>query len=220
MRYTRHQRQSFGAAGRGMAPPSSRLKKQVLLGAAVLMTLLLGVQYLRLLEPAQAREIQAACRYLDPSPSEALGPLPGPELDFTAIDHNGKQVKLSDLRGKVVLLNFWASWCGTCEAEKHSMEVLQNEFDREDLLVLKVASDGDWKKVQARFPNGTPLTVLLDPPAEEGETGPIARKYGVHKVPESFLIDRHGVVRHYFVNKRDWSTGAVATCLRSVLDEV
>jgi peroxiredoxin len=202
-----------------MPPSSSRLKKYVLLGAALTVTALLAIFYLRLIGPAEAREVQAACRYLEPSPSEALGALPGPEIDFTAVDVNGKPVKLSDFRGKVVLLNFWASWCGTCEAEKASLEDLQREFDREDLVVLKVASDADWKKVKARFPNGTPLTLLLDPPAEEGETGPIARKYGVQKVPESFLIDRQGIVRHYFVNKRDWSTGAVETCLRSVLDE-
>jgi peroxiredoxin len=202
-----------------MSPSANRLKKRLLTGAAVAVTLLLAVQYLRLLRPAQAREIQAACRYLDPSPSEALGQLPGPEIDFSLKDHAGNPVKLSDLRGKVVLLNFWASWCVTCEAEKGSMEALQRKFDREELLVLKVASDSDWDKVRARFPNGTPLTVLLDPPAEEGDTGTIARKYGVKKVPETFLIDRRGTVRHYFVNKRDWSTSAVETCLRSVLDE-
>ena len=57
------------------------------------------------------------------------------------------------------------------------------------------------------------------PPAEEGETGPIARSYGVTKVPESFLIDRAGNLRYYFVNKRDWSSDVVATCLRSVIDD-
>lgn len=200
-------------------PTPSKTKKLLLLGAAAAATLLLAVEYLRILKPAQAREIQAACRGLMPSPSRALGKLPGPAPDFTAQDHTGKQVKLSDFRGRVVLLNFWASWCTTCEAEKPSMEELQREFDRDDLVVLKVASDSDWNKVKERFPSGTPLTVLVDPPKEEGETGPIARRYGVSKVPESFLIDRDGIVRHYFVNKRDWSSGVVATCLRSVLDE-
>jgi peroxiredoxin len=177
------------------------------------------VGYLRLLRPAHAREIQAACRGLLPSSSKALGPLPRAQLDFTAQDPAGKPVKLSDFRGKVVLLNFWASWCTTCEKERESLEVLQTEFPGRDLVVLKVASDSDWSKIKARFPGGTGLTLLADPPAEEGETGPIARSYGVSKVPESFLIDRAGDVRHYFVNKRDWSSGVVATCVRSLVDE-
>jgi peroxiredoxin len=201
-----------------MPTSPSPTKKLALLGVAAAVTVLLGVEYLRLLKPAQAREIQAACRGLMPSPNRALGKLPGPAPDFTVWDHQGKPVKLSDYRGRVVLVNFWASWCETCDKEKYTMEALQRSFDPDDLVVLKIASDSDWNKVKERFPQGTPLTVLLDPPAEEGDTGPVARRYGVTKVPESFLVDRDGIVRHYFVNKRDWSSGVVATCLRSVLD--
>jgi peroxiredoxin len=202
-----------------MPAPTSAPRKYVLIAAAAAATLVLGVQYLRLLRPAHAREIQAACRGLLPSPSPTLGELPRPALDFTAQDYTGKPVKLSDFRGRVVLVNFWASWCETCEKEKASLEALQRSFSRDELVVLKLASDADWNKVKERFPRGTPLTVVVDPPAEEGETGPIARQYGVSKVPESFLVDREGNVRFYFVNKRDWSSGVVATCLRSVIDE-
>jgi peroxiredoxin len=199
---------------------SSLFKKVVLLGAAVGMTLLLGVEYLRILRPAQAREIQAACRGLSPAPSPVFAPRTDKSaIDFTVADHTGKPVKLSDYRGKVVLLNFWASWCETCDDEKHSLEDLQRSFGRDELVVLKVASDSDWEKIKKRFPDGTPLTVLVDPPAEEGDIGPVSRQYGVKKVPESFLIDREGNVRHYFVNKRNWSADVVAICLRSVLDE-
>ncbi len=202
-----------------MSPRPNTTKKFTLLAAAAAATLVLGVSYLRLLQPAHAREIQAACRGLMPSPSKALGQLPRAAIDFTAQDHTGKPVKLSDFRGKVVLVNFWASWCETCDKEKATMERLQRSFDRDDLVVLKIASDRDWNKVRSRFPNGTPLTVLVDPPAEEGETGPITRSYGVTKVPESFVVDRDGAVRYYFVNKRDWSSDVVSTCLRSVIHE-
>jgi peroxiredoxin len=202
-----------------MSPRTNATKKFTLLAAAAAATLVLGVSYLRLLRPAHAREIQAACRGLVPSASKALGPLPREAIDFTAQDFTGKPVKLSDFRGKVVLVNFWASWCETCDKEKTTMEALQRSFDRDDLVVLKVASDKDWSKVRSRFPKGTPLTVLVDPPAEEGEIGPITRTYGVTKVPESFLVDRNGAVRYYFVNKRDWSSGVVATCLRSIVKE-
>lgn len=207
-----------GSTGTSMSS-TLRAKKLALLAAAVIATLILGVSYLRMLRPAHARELQAACRGLLPSPSKKLGELPRPAIDFTAQDHTGKPVKLSDFHGKVVLVNFWASWCETCDKEKATMEALQRSFGRDDLVVLKLASDLDWNKVRARFPDGTPLTVLVDPPEEEGAIGPIAKEYGVGKVPESFLVDRGGNLRYYFVNKRDWSSGVVATCLRSVIDE-
>ncbi len=62
--------------------------------------------------PALCPNGQAACQY----------PLPAP--DFTAYDHDGKPVHLSDFRGKVVLLNFWASWCGVCKTEKPQLEAM------------------------------------------------------------------------------------------------
>jgi peroxiredoxin len=201
------------------ASPPPQLKRLLLCAVAGVLTVGLGAGYLYALRPAHARELQAACRGLLPSANQQLGKLPRSAPDFTAQGPGGASVHLADYRGKVVLLNFWASWCQTCEAEKASIEELQRRYSPDDLVVLKVASDSDWKKVQARFPDGTPLTLLLDPPAEDGEVGPIARSWGVAKVPESFLIDREGVVRHYFVNKREWTAEVVGTCLRSVLDE-
>jgi peroxiredoxin len=205
--------------------PAPRIKRHALFGAVVVVTGLVGVGYLRLLRPAHARELQAACRALavtpgtaGPSRNKALGALPRPALDFTVQDREGAPVKLSDFRGRVVILNFWASWCETCEKEKDSLDELQR-LHGDDLVVLKVASDLDWNKVKARFPQGTAMTVAVDPPAEEGLMGPVTKSYGVGKVPETFLIDRDGSIRHYVVNKRDWSTGIVATCLRSLLDE-
>src|SRR5688572_17203501 len=100
-------------------------KGPLLLLAAAGITGLLGVEYIRLLEPAQAREIEAACRGMRPSQqNKALGTLPVTAPDFTAQDHTGKSVRLSDYRGKVVLLRTWASWCGTCKAEQPSLEAL------------------------------------------------------------------------------------------------
>ncbi|HWM86984.1 MAG TPA: TlpA disulfide reductase family protein, partial [Kofleriaceae bacterium] len=105
-------------------------RKPFLLIAAAGITALLSVEYLRLLRPAQAREVAAACRGLRPSASnEKLGSLPTRAPDFTAQDHNGKMVKLSDYRGKVVLVRFWASWCETCKAEQPSLEDLAGDVD-------------------------------------------------------------------------------------------
>jgi hypothetical protein len=69
------------------------------------------------------------------------------------------------------------------------------------------------------MPSGVPFNVLLDPPQGEGNIGAIAASWGIKAVPESALIDRNGMIRAYFVNKRDWQSPVAETCLRSVIDE-
>lgn len=193
------------------------VRKTVLLVAAASITALLGIEYLRLLKPAQAREVEAACRGLKPTQrNPALGVLPTRAPDFEAQDHTGKMVKLSDYRGKVVLLRFWGSWCETCKAEQPSIEEVAVTGD--DLVVLAVASDAGWEPIRKKLSAGSNAKVLLDPP-DEGPIGPVAEAYGVGAMPESFIIDREGIVRYYLVNRRDWRGAVARTCLRSILDE-
>ena len=206
-----------------------KLQTYVLLAVAAAIGGLLVVQYLRLLKPAQAREVSAACNGLQPSPvNSALDHLDGkrdglfkPPIkapDFTVQDHEGNLVTLSSFEGRVVVLNFWASWCAVCKSEKPSLETFQGDFDRDDVVVLALASDRSWSDVQGALPTGSPLQVYLDPPVEGDTLGTIARTYGVTAVPETFVIDRKGFLHHYFVNKRDWSSDVVRTCIRSFAD--
>lgn len=193
--------------------------------------MLLAAQFLALLEPAAAREVQAACQGLRPAATNsALGeiptqpddpPLPAPE--FTAQTPSGEQVSLSDYRGEVVMLNFWASWCEVCRSEKPALEALQEDLGPEGLRVVSIASDNDWENVQealeGSLPDGTPLDVLLDPPVEGDNLGRIANTYGIGAVPETFLIDREGTIRQYFINKRNWNSSVAKTCIRAFLEE-
>jgi len=186
-----------------------------IVGAAVL---LVGILYLRLIGPAAAREVKAACNGLQPAPKNTtFKKYPAQALDFTLPDHNGKPVKLSDFRGKVVFLNFWATWCKVCEAEKPTMVKLHNKLADSEFVVLAVASDANWRTVAKKFPEGTPLTILLDKPAK-GNLGIIAKRYGLTAVPETFVIDKNGQIRYHFINKRNWDSGVAATCLRALKD--
>ncbi len=121
-----------------------------LLGIAVL------AAFLWMVPTAAAREATAACRGLggynelngeDNHGSPALCPggkpcaLPVLAPDFTAVDITGKPRKLSEFRGKVVLVNFWASWCGVCKSEKPSLTAMAREMAGDDFVVLTVASD-------------------------------------------------------------------------------
>jgi thiol-disulfide isomerase/thioredoxin len=173
--------------------------------------------------------------------------LPVAAPDFTALDHDGKPVKLSDFRGKVVLLNFWASWCGVCKTEKPRLAQMAEEMAGDDFVVVALASDRTWTDVllsivealspktklpdgdvkieqaldvyRRGLPDGVPFDVLVDPPQGQGNIGAIAASWGITAVPESALIDRNGNIRAYFVNKRDWESPVAETCLRSVIDE-
>ena len=192
-----------------------------IIGAA---SLFLGIRYAFLIQPAAAREIQAACTGLRPSSNNPqLGRVPTEApVDFKAQDHEGKMVSLSDYRGQVVFVNFWASWCNVCKSEKPGLEQMAQalQSEHQDFKVLSLASDASWDPVRERLPEGSSFQVLLDPPVGDENLGTIAKSFGLKKaVPESFVVDRDGRVRYYFINKRDWDSGVAETCIRSVIEE-
>lgn len=194
------------------------IRKVIAVGVVGAVVLLLAILFLRLVGPAAAREVKAACKGLSPAPgNRTFKSYPAPALDFTLPNHNGKPVKLSDFRGKIVFLNFWATWCKVCEAEKPKLIGLYDELANDDFVIITVASDTGWGKIAKKFPRGLPMTVLLDKPVR-GNLGPVTRRYGLRAVPESFVIDRSGQIRYHFINKRDWDSDVAITCLRALRD--
>ena len=122
-----------------------------------------------------------------------------PDLKSKNLD--GKEVKLSDLKGKVVMLDIWATWCPPCREEMPSMERLHERLKDRGFVLLAVSQDeGPIAGVKA-FVDQMKLTfpVLVDP---EGEVG---RKYGIWGFPESFLLDRDGRIVERVIGPRDWS---------------
>ena len=199
------------------------------IGAAavvVLLTAFLVGKYVALIEPAIAREKVAACSGLRPGTlpdqlsSNVYRRLPSPVPDFAVQDWNGNMRKLSDFRGQVVFLNFWATWCPPCKEEVPSIEELQRTLGDDGFVVIALASAPAWAEILEEFPDGTDMTILLDPPADETESvGAIARAFGVPALPETFIIDRDGFIRYYFANKRDWKSDIAVTCMRALLQE-
>lgn len=206
------------------AAASSKVESRKIIAITTIgaVCLFLGIRYAFLVQPAAAREIRAACSGLRPSATNPLlGAVPtGGPVDFTAQDHDGKMVKLSDYRGKVVFVNFWASWCNVCKSEKPGLEQMAAELqaEYEDFRVVSLASDSKWEPVQESLRQGSSFQVLLDPPQGDENLGTIAKSFGLKAVPESFVVDRDGRVRYYFINKRDWDSDVAETCIRSVLE--
>ncbi|MBI2896809.1 MAG: TlpA family protein disulfide reductase [Deltaproteobacteria bacterium] len=132
--------------------------------------------------------------------------------DFSLPDRHGKKVKLSSLRGKVVVLNFWTITCGPCIEEMPSLdELITIVANDPDIAVLTVSVDEDWDAVRRIFPRGTRLPILFDPDRKI-----VTDKYGTRLFPETWIIDRKGIIRARFDGARDWSQSVAVSYLRSL----
>ena len=126
----------------------------------------------------------------------ALAQAPG----FTLKDISGKKVSLASFKGKPILLNFWATWCGYCRKERPHLNAIYNEYKDKGLIILAVSTDRSvdtvksyLKKIPADF------IVLSD------SDGRVAATYGVRGYPSSFLIDRNGSIVNRYVGFREWT---------------
>lgn len=109
--------------------------------------------------------------------------------DFTLLDGAGQKLQLSSLRGKVVVLDFWASWCEPCKKELPELARIQRELgDKVVILALNIDRERATGQEAARR-LGPGLKVLFDP------EGKVAERYDPPKMPTSYVIDRQGVVR-------------------------
>lgn len=113
--------------------------------------------------------------------------LKGPAKDFTLKSKSGKNVRLSELRGQVVMLNFWASWCGPCRQEMPLLDELAKRYEPAGFKLLGVNLDADQKaadKILQEIPVG--FEILYDPSSKVSET------YKVDAMPSTVLIDCDG----------------------------
>jgi DsbE subfamily thiol:disulfide oxidoreductase len=134
--------------------------------------------------------------------------------DFTLLNPSGKKVSLKDFRGKVVFLNFWATWCESCRDEMPSMERLYKEYKGKGLEIVAVNVKEKQQDAVA-FAKNLKLTypVLLDP---EGEVGLL---YGAFGLPATYLIDRKGVVLARMFGPADWNSAASRKLFSSLLEQ-
>ena len=121
--------------------------------------------------------------------------------DFEATDFAGNKVKLADLRGEAVFLNFWATWCPPCVEEMQSISTLAKSYQGKGLRVVAVNVDASPPATVQQWVEKRKLgmEVLLDPNAT------IARRFGTYKFPETYLLDRNGKIQAKFVGPHEWN---------------
>jgi cytochrome c biogenesis protein CcmG/thiol:disulfide interchange protein DsbE len=142
-----------------------------------------------------------ACYSSKPSSIESPAP------DFTVKDSD-RSVTLSQLRGKIVVLNFWATWCPPCVEEMPSLVQLQKKLQGKDVTVLAVSVDDDSDAYHKFLKDhGIDLLTVREGGArsDTGVISPVSNMYGTFKIPESYIIDRNGTIRRKFVGSVDWS---------------
>jgi peroxiredoxin len=122
--------------------------------------------------------------------------------DFQLEDTKGNSVTLSALRGKVVMVNFWATWCPPCKEEMPSMEKLNQSMAGEDFVMLAINTEENGRSVVPAFlkNNQHDFTVLYD------DKGTVQQQYGVYRFPESFIIRKDGTVDKKVIGAIDWAS--------------
>jgi len=133
---------------------------------------------------------------------------------FALKDSSGRLWRLSALRGKLVFVNFWASWCPPCRYEMPEMEALHRSLaDEEFQLVTILYNDDPETALRYVRENGFTFPVLLDP------DGVAARAYGITGVPETYIVDPEGILRDKVIGPRNWNQNPQKASLRRLLPQ-
>jgi peroxiredoxin len=135
-----------------------------------------------------------------------------PAPDFNYRDSTGKMWKLSDLKGKVVFINFWATWCVTCKGEMPHKEALYEMMKDEPFQMLGMLFRDDPGNLADYY-----KTQKVSPPTLISPGNESAKIYGITGVPETFIIDKEGIVREKLVGPQEWDNDETVAMIKKWL---
>jgi cytochrome c biogenesis protein CcmG/thiol:disulfide interchange protein DsbE len=138
--------------------------------------------------------------------------------DFS-MQMDGKPTRLSEYRGRVVVLNFWASWCPPCVAETASLNALHRNIERRGGLVLGVNVDEDPEKYQKFLTAHGVIFPTWRDPSVQGTTSKIALGYGTSVYPETYVIDRQGKFARKIIGEQQWDSPEMTAYFDALLAE-
>jgi thiol-disulfide isomerase/thioredoxin len=174
-------------------------------GRAVILTLLLALLAIVPVAAADAGPAPLG-EFVPASP-----PWPAPQASFA--DAQGKTLSLADFAGRLVLVNFWATWCAPCRKEMPSLERLQTRLG-DKITILAISEDSGGQKAVAPFVARFGITALrtyLDP------TSAVGRAFKVDGLPTSFLVDRQGRVLGQVVGEARWDSPKMLSVIEPLL---
>ncbi|OGR05561.1 MAG: hypothetical protein A2511_00740 [Deltaproteobacteria bacterium RIFOXYD12_FULL_50_9] len=134
--------------------------------------------------------------------------------DFTLMDRKGKTWNLSELKGQVVFVNFWATWCPPCREEMPSMERLYRLLPTDKFKMLAILNGDEpafADKIAVKL--GVTFPILVDPDNKAGLA------YGLTGVPETYIIDKQGVLREKFLGPVEWDSPDAQQKLMQYINE-
>lgn len=148
----------------------------------------------------------------DKEPVVTLAELNKPAPDFTLVDLNGKIWQLSSLRGKIVFINFWATWCPPCLEEMPSMQALYTGMTNAPFQMLAILNNDRPEFAQNMADKGgLTFPILLDPDSDT------STRYGLTGVPETFIVDPQGILREKFLGPRPWNSQGALDMLKKYM---
>jgi peroxiredoxin len=159
---------------------------------------------------AAAAIVFALLMLAQPTPDPIRAGQMAPGFDLPLLD--GGSVSLEKLRGRIVLVNFWATWCKPCEDEMPAMQRLHTALAGSDFELVAVSTDASRDDV-AKFRDRLGLTfpIALDPGKQVSES------YQSYRYPESYLIDREGRILSRYIGPRDWDSDLYVERIRRVI---
>jgi len=181
------------------------MKKHIAIGAILLSAVLVFVLGVFLFDKSEDPEpLKANASHVD-GLFRDMGVLPpisiSAQVEISLRDLNGKRVSISDFRGKIVFLNFWATWCPPCRKEMPSMEKLHKRFKDKNFAMIAIDLQEPAEVVKKFFKKyKLTFTALLD---SKGEVG---TRFGIRSIPTTFILDKTGRIIGKVVGAREWGS--------------
>ena len=129
-------------------------------------------------------------------------------------DMNGKNISLSDFKGKIVFLNFWTTWCPTCRIEMPSMEKLHQRLKNKNFAMVTINLQESASQVKAFFKEfKLTFTALLD------STGEVGASFGIRAIPTTYILDKTGRIIGLVSGPREWDSKAAISLFENLIDD-
>ncbi|MDD5758986.1 MAG: redoxin family protein [Desulfobulbaceae bacterium] len=131
---------------------------------------------------------------------------------FSLPDTDGTPLSSKSFQGKVMLINFWATWCAPCRGEMPALDTLQQEYKGKGLVIIGINIDNDLGQVKQFIKDtNTKFLILHDPEMRTHDS------YKVTSYPTTFLVDRKGIIQKYWIGPQEWNSEEFKNTLRNYL---